>query len=364
MTEGHPGQVLDAQALASDASWYIRSVDLTGQASIVAMTPHSYEASSFLDNRIVLPEDAQTGLVAYNALAPLFPDVGTRETAFIFHISHCGSTLLSKAIGTLPGVLSLREPVLLRWLAELRGDLGLPESRVNHAGYVQALRTALGLLARPLGELDRVVVKASSFASPLAIDILELQPRTRALVLFSRFEDFAATVLKGSGGWRDMLNLAPVRMRRLHAIAGRPLWALAGMTPGELVALNWLAEMVTLKLADVRHQGRLVWLEFDAFLAEPCKQFATVAQALGLAAGDDAGERLAASGVLDRYSKNPGRAFGFAVRQHELASVRVSQADEIARGKAWLEGAAQAHPLFRAALDQTCDLLGELENAA
>merc|ERR1712194_224616 len=41
-----------------------------------------------------------------------------KDLHFIHHLSHTGSTLLSRAIGEIEGTLVLREPYLLRWIAK------------------------------------------------------------------------------------------------------------------------------------------------------------------------------------------------------------------------------------------------------
>lgn len=338
--------ILHPALVARDAAWFVRSVGPTGLAEAVTMTAESYARSNFLDHRISLPQGVQTGVVRFTSLALLYPDISDRETAFIFHIGHVGSTLLSQALGTAPQVLALREPVLLRWLAEIRLDLDRPESRFTQAGFDAALRTALGLLARPLPGHDRVIVKATSDAGSLAADILALQPRSRAIALYSRFEDFAPAILKGGAAWLDVSRQGPSRLRRLHATLGKECWQLAGMSPGELVALNWLTEMATLTLAYAKHRTRLTWFEFDDFISGGLTDFPALAGALGLPWDDETAERIRASGVLSRHSHDLDREFSFGARFYELHAVRVEHAGEIARGEAWLQRAYDAHPLL------------------
>jgi hypothetical protein len=67
----------------------------------------------------------------------------------------------------------------------------------------------------------------------------------------------------------------------------------------------------------------------------------------------DAGlaERLAGSAALTRYSKAPEHAYSPQIRAQVLADSRARNREEIARGLAWLEATARAHPAARAIVD-------------
>lgn len=332
--------------IQGSARWLVYQVDINGRAEIVPMTLETYRETSFLDYRIKRPTPSQIYTADFAQLGKLFGDPAVHDTRYIFHISHVGSTLLSRVVGTLPNVLSLREPILLRWLSDIRRDLRLPESRFTSAGYEARLRTVLGLLARPIDEVGKVVVKATSFASNLAVDILTLQPLARATAIYCRFDSFAATVLRGQGGWSDMLSQAPSRMRRLHDMLGRQPWQLAYMSPGEIVALNWLTEMLALADAAARFPQRFKWVDFDAFILDPFGAAGGFVDALGLDWSVEDADELRNSGILSRYSKHPDRAYDAGEREKEKAEASARQGHEIRRGRAWLERALGDNPQF------------------
>lgn len=334
----------DSSDLTGSARWHVHQVLPTGRAEVVAMTPEAYARSDFLDHRIFVPEGAAVATLDFARLTGLFPEVAGLRTGYIFHISHVGSTLLSKALATRHSVLGLREPQLLRWIAEIRRDLHTPESRFDPSGYQALLRAVLGLVGRKFAAEDEVVVKATSFAANLAADVLALQAQARAIVLYSRFEAFAANVLRGQGGWTDVLVQAPVRMRRLHARLGTTPWRLAGMSHGEVVALNWLCEVSELASASRSNPGRLCWIEFDDMMDSGAHAMGEAARFLGIDWGPADRARLEASGVLGRYSKDERVPFGRDQRRTMLAEVAARHAAEIRRGKDWLYRACQDHP--------------------
>lgn len=327
----------------NSAAYLVHNVRLTGEAEVIDMTRASYEQSSFLDHRLVAPEGAQRRLVSFAELYQKVPAVEDCETRFIFHISHVGSTLISRAVGVAPNVLSLREPILLRWLSDIRGALAYPESRYTTAGYARALRTALGLLARKIDPADIVVVKASSFTNNLAEDILTLQPKSVAVGVYSCFEPFAANVLKGRGAWSDMVAQAPGRMKRLHAMLGRQPWQLAFMSTGELVALNWLTEMMTLARAGQRYPARFKWVNFDTFLSPAEPNVAAIAADLNVGWSKKADLNLQQKKVFSTYSKNTSENFDSASRDKIIADARQRSAVEIGKGLDWLKRAIADH---------------------
>jgi len=343
MTQRPGDAIVDAGALTGSARWHVHQVLPTGRAEMVAMTRAAYAASDFLDHRIAVPEGAQVATIDFAQLPPLFPDVSQLRTAYIFHISHVGSTFLAKALATRPSVLCLREPQLLRWMAEIRRDLGEPESRFSPAGYAMLLRGVAGLLGRGFAAEDQVVVKATSFAANLAGDLLHLMPLARATALYSYFEPFAANILRGKGGWMDMLTQAPSRLRRLHRVLDRCPWRLADLSHGELIAMNWLCEMVQLIQATRAHPGRICWMEFDDLVNAGPHAIGEAARFLGLGWTGVDTERLTADKVLTRYSKDGRRPFDRDARKAELAAVIARCGDELARGRAWLDRAISDH---------------------
>src|SRR5271156_3977676 len=80
----------------------------------------------------------RTGL---DALAALDGEPSLDPAGMIFHLSRCGSTLVSRLLGTLPGVVVVAEP------SPLNALLGLDPDRVDRAALIQVVR----LLVRALG---------------------------------------------------------------------------------------------------------------------------------------------------------------------------------------------------------------------
>lgn len=333
-----------------DASVFVSDVLPQGDAVVFAMDAESYAASPFLDRRIRRPDPNTTATLPWEQLLGFGTLCGTQQTRWIFHISHVGSTLLSRALGVHPAVLSLREPVLLRWLAHQRAALHLAESRVDLPTWERSLAAALGLVGRPLGEQREVVVKATSYCNVMAREIMGLQPAARAVGVYCDLDNFLAGILKGKGGFLDILEMAPVRLRRLHRLLGRESWSLAAMSPAEQAAMTWTCELLSLWDAQRWHPQRFSWLNFDTWTGREAETMATLAEALAIEWSDEQDERLANSGILTSYSKNAERAFTAQDRLAEIAAVKEREAAALQSGIAWFEQCCQQHPVVAEAI--------------
>jgi hypothetical protein len=110
---------------------------------------------------------------------------------------------------------------------------------------------------------------------------------------------------------------------------------------GELAALGWLVESLSCQDAVEAHASRVLALDFEEFLADAPGHLARVLAHFGLPAGADDLARIAASGVLQRYSKAPEQPFAPGEREARLARSRLDNREEIARGMAWLDHMAR-----------------------
>jgi hypothetical protein len=339
---------LTLKDITISAAHYVHNVGVNMQATLYPMTTESYRASVFLDGRIALPEDAPSAQINFMDLCGQFPAVAKAETRYLFHISHVGSTLLSRLLGCKREVLSLREPLLLRWLSQFKSELGKPESRIDVPTYQAFLMASLGLISRPLGSADQVIVKATSFTNNIAHDMLMMQPKARAIGIYSRLDAFVGTILKGGSGWSDILELAPIRLKRLHDMLGHPPWQLSKLSAGEIVAMSWLCEMATLKRVAEAVGDRFMWLDFDVYLAEPDFSFDALCHSLQLNWTEEDSAASEISGLRNRYSKDSSISFAGETRHSQIAEILMRQAAEVNRARTWADTAMKAYPEFGA----------------
>jgi hypothetical protein len=133
--------------LADLARWTPIRFDFSGSAPMVDWADLSGErfVEPFFDDSVARwasgPRAAQLVRTGLESLVALDDEPSLEPAGMIFHLSRCGSTLVSRLLSTLPGVVVLAEP------SPLNALLGLDPDRVDQAVQVQVVR----LLVRALG---------------------------------------------------------------------------------------------------------------------------------------------------------------------------------------------------------------------
>ena len=128
---------------------YPQKLDLIrGGLLLIHFGEDAYRSSSFLDDRILGPA-TRGGWVPVERVVEAAGQLvdGMRPLHFIFHTGHVGSTLVSRLLDETGQVLSLREPLPLRTLAEAHDVLHAPESLLGPAAFRPAARDAAAALA-------------------------------------------------------------------------------------------------------------------------------------------------------------------------------------------------------------------------
>jgi hypothetical protein len=313
---------------------------------LIRLTEADYAKASFLDARILAPGTLARP-VAFADLASAATEGHLEDDAhFIFHIGHVGSTLLSRLLGRHPALFSLREPAILRTLAQMRSEPETMPRRWSAEEFDARLSTFLKLWSRTFRPEQHALIKATSFASELAAEILNGSSERRAIFMFVSPENYLATILGAENSPKEAQTLASLRHKRLQSRLGAAVQTPASM--GELVAMSWASEMTALAAAQKSSAAQILWLDFDRFLAEPPGTLKTCFGHLGVAP-DDAQIRDILSGPdMRTYSKAQEYDYDAKLRTDVLAQARAMQGAEIARGMNWLENMAAKHPALTA----------------
>ncbi|HEY1377634.1 MAG TPA: hypothetical protein VGF55_12615 [Gemmataceae bacterium] len=333
-----------ADALTASPLLYPIALDpRTDAVRLVRLTEADYAAASFLDGRLMAP-GTPSAAVPWADVRQAMAGRPAR-CHFIFHISHVGSTLLSRLVGQHPALFSLREPAVLRTLAEAHRTLGSPEATWPPAEFEERLAAFLALWSRTFDPARTAVVKATSFVSEMAADLLDRVPTARAVLMVVGPETFLQALL--GGAMTDVTDQAARRLDRLHRRLGGARWDLAGLSPGEQVAISWLCEMSALRAAAGRFPERVLWLDFDRFLADPAASLGRVLTHFGVADDADVVRTILAEPTMTRYAKAPAYEFDARHREQLLRQAAEQHAAEIRKGLDWLARAAAADAAVR-----------------
>jgi hypothetical protein len=326
-----------AEEIARDATWLAQALDPSaGIVRLVAMDRDSYRAASFLDDRLMQqPIDAQ--LVAWPEVEAAVDGEFRTDARWIFHIGHVGSTLVSRLLGEIDGVLGVREPRLLRDLT-----LSPPDVRPGYLAPVPKL------MSRTFAAEEVACVKATSFASEIAAELIP--SGERALFLYARPRNYIASILAGENSLKELHGLAEYRRGRIE---GRGIALPPVRNDSERAAAAWACEMTTLEAAaDAMPDRRIIWADFDSMLADMASELARIAEFLGFDAATARLQAIAAGPLMQRYSKAPEFEYSPALRDELIAEATHFNRRDIDAALAMLRASAEKSPLLARALSR------------
>jgi hypothetical protein len=253
---------------------------------------------------------------------------------FIFHTSFCCSTLLLKALD-LPGrSFGVREPDVLINLANrlIRSD---------DASNRERLRLALRLIARPFAPGESIIVKPTNFANRLAMPALEMNPESRAVLLYSDARTLLRSILK-RGMWGRIWG------RKLFQSAA--LWSSLdfGFSPDETfvltdlqaLALGWLMQMHQFGELARRMGERVTIVDSADFLADPGQTLRRISRSFELDLDQSAIDEVVNGPTFARHSKFSERGYGRAERAADHSAAEAAHHEELEMVVKWVETVA------------------------
>lgn len=323
---------------------------LQEQALFVYFSREAYRQASFLDDRILTPR-IRGAWVKFTELASALDGVGlARPLHFIFHSGHVGSTLLSRLLDDVEGVLGVREPLPLRSLAEAHDVLEAPEALLGPTDFDTLLYGQLVLWSRGYPDTQAVILKTTSTACRLAPKLLQAAPAARAICLNVQLETYLATLLAGENSIFDLRGHGAERMRRLRDNAIEPTKPLHAMSAGELAALAWVVESITQRQATKEFGDRVLQLDFDNLLRDVASALRDTCAHFSLSASPSFPANAGDGPTMRTYAKAQEAPYSSAVRAAQLDRARSDCAGEIVKGQRLAEELARGAPAVAALL--------------
>ncbi len=326
--------------LRVDRLVYAHQLDLLNDSVLlVRLGDADLRDHSFLDQRILRQgmNHEWLGWSQFEAAAEALPE---KVPSYIFHIGHCGSTLLSRLVSATTGTQGLREPLPMRTIAFDQAD--------GRAAFLagDTLRARLKLFERVWARgLSKTVVKATSICTNL-MDLVD--PAAPMAFIYQQPETHLAVVLAGENALQDLRGFAQNRYRRLGE-CDIDVPPLAKLTVGELAALSWLTEAVSANRVLIHRS--VAKLDFDRFLQQPDDGLAEVCRQLDLETETEGCRTALIESTMQTYSKAPEHAYGPELRNEIIADSRVRNGSEIARGMRWINRLAAPNAEVTAAVN-------------
>lgn len=322
---------------------YLHSLDLEkASALIIDANPDFYRNAMSLDQRAPGP-NARDAWVPLDTLWRHMDASENRYLApanFIFHTGHCGSTLISRLLDELPGVLGLREPLVLRTLAA-----GL-HARGVHGGaaFEETFKRLYLLLVRRFSPGQKVIIKPASMCNNLASVLLAQNPANRGILLFVTLEAYLARTLAKSDT-TEFDGFLDHRIASLKKIVPDLNLQPNNLSLPEKIAFSWVAEAAHLYLLSTRGLApRLLLMDFDRFLAQKELHLQNILHHFSIPAEPQTVESLLASPAFESVCRQPGLANAPANRGAGLDASRAANAAAIKTAIRFTEGLMKTHP--------------------
>jgi hypothetical protein len=329
------------EEIARDATWLTQALDPAASlVRLIEMDRESYRAASFLDDRM-MQRPVNAHVVPWQMVAGAMSNDARLDARWIFHIGHVGSTLIARLLGELPGVLSVREPRLLRDLTMVPAD--------QRPAMAAAARV---LFSRTFAEDDAALVKATSFVSEIAPELVP--PGGCALFMYAGPRNYVASILAGENSVKELRMLADVRAQRSAS-------RLNGLDPRQqsdahLAAAAWACEMTALEAsAKAMADRRVEWADFDRMLRDMQGELGRISSFFGFSARDEQLQAIASGPLTLRYSKALEYDYSADLRRELIAEADAKSHSDIDDALAMLHSAAEKSPLLERAVARSTE---------
>ncbi len=259
--------------------------------------------------------------------------------AFIFHHAFVCSTLLARCLNGSDAFFSLKEPWILRRMADLkRASAGT----VSDPGWRTTFSRNVSLLCRNFRAGRTPVIKATNVANNLLEDVLELMPAQHVLYLYSDLESFLISTLKKSDDTRQkMPGLAQAFLkdgdfaRRFPRLCEPARWTLL-----QSCALVWLVSLYNLKCTlDRFPKAALRTLDAQAFMDDTRGTLAQLSRFFGHEPDASDLARMTDSSILESNAKDPSARYSAQQRRLDMSAMASRHGRELAEVRAWIEPA-------------------------
>jgi len=196
--------------LADLARWTPIRVDLTGAAPVIDWADLSEErfAEPFFDQTVARwasgPRARPLVRTGLEALVALDNEPSLDPAGMVFHMSRCGSTLVSRLLSTLPGALVIAEP------SPLNAVVGLEPGRLSDATLVQIVRWVMRALGRRRhGDERHLILKCTSWNIRRRALLAEAFPDTPWVWVQRDPADVLASLMATPPGWLGLKATKP-----------------------------------------------------------------------------------------------------------------------------------------------------------
>lgn len=240
---------------------------------------------------------------------------------YIFHHAFVCSTLLARCLNQIDEFFSLKEPWILRRLADVKRR---PSPPLSQNQWREMFRKYNALLSKNFSTGRTTVVKATNVAGNLVIDVLKLMPESRILYLYSDLQSFLISNQKKTTETQQKMSALYGSFSRDSDFAKRfdQLADPCKFSFLEICALIWVTNIYNLHTVLEQHPTDAVaTLSMRSLLSEPAKYLAKTSSHFRHVPSQDELDLMTHDSVMQWNAKDPRQQYGSASRERESEQI-------------------------------------------
>jgi hypothetical protein len=263
-------------------------------------------------------------------------DIPRPQPVFIFHHAFVCSTLLARCLNQIDAFFSLKEPWILRRLADhKRVHAHLAASPVWRETFVKNVM----LLCRNFDTGRVPVIKATNVANNLLIDVLRFLPGRPILYLYSDLESFLISNLKKTDDTQKKIPALATAFLRDGDFAQRfpQMSDPSSLSFLQVCALIWLVNLYNFKVVvEQQATSQVKTLDARDLLQDLAASLAALSRFFGHAPDAAEVQRMLDPQVIRTNAKEQSTPYGNEQRLIESRQIQSRHVQELAGAMAWI----------------------------
>lgn len=330
---------ITAPALLFDPEYYIFDfVPQSGLTKFLVVEERNLALAPFVDIRFEPLAQGQFSVSTKELFAlEKMHDIKRPQSAFIFHHAFVCSTLLARCLNQIDAFFSLKEPWVLRRLADLKRATG---QRVPDSQWRETFTCYLSLLAKNYRTGRTPVVKVTNVANNLITDVLKYLPGQKILYLYSDLESFLVSNLKKPRDTQvKMPGLAAGFLADGDFAQKFPRFSdIERLSFLQVCALIWLVNLYNFQCnTENIDPSRIKTLEMQSFLADMGGNLKRLSSFFGHTNTAIEIDRMLDPQVTETDAKHQQIPYTRHSKQAEVAQIRSQFSIEIGKVLRWID---------------------------
>jgi hypothetical protein len=330
---------ITAPALLFEPGYYVFDVALDSNLTkFLLVDENLLGLAPFIDNRFEPLAQARFA-ISTRELSRLerMHQIKRPQSAFIFHHAFVCSTLLARCLNQIDAFFSLKEPWILRRLADIKRS---QRQQIPRNQWREMFTCYLGLLAKNYQTGRTPVIKVTNVANNLVADVLRYLPGQKILYLYSDLESFLVSNLKKPRETQEKMPDLAVNFlfdgdfaQRFPAFSNVPKLNFL-----QVCALIWLVNLYNFKHSVAKFdQSNIKTLEMTDFLTNMAECLQNLSRFFGHEASPNEIEQMMDPSVTETDAKHQDKVYGRQSKQQETAQVLDRHSVEIGKTIKWIK---------------------------